>query len=187
MVKFFYYLMTNVTYRRERLPSGNIISRGEMETTIPKLMEILDMTYKEVRIAIDRMKRTENIHTRIAHNRIIITLNNFDKYQGKTTKSQYNTALSCNNESVSDFHHQSNNKKERAGLGHGFSSKKGRVLNNKGQGINTPKNSVNKGVSEHIEPSDVTPLGQGSNNTNRAGLMNNRNVGAGLVPKWGRV
>lgn len=186
MVKMFCYLITNVTYRRERLPSGNIISRGEMETTIPKLMKILDMTYKEVRIAIDRMKRTENIHTRIAHNHIIITLHNFDKYQGKTTKTQYNTAISCNNENVSDCHHQNNNNNERAGLGHGFSSKKGRVYSNKGQGVNTTENSVNKGVSEDTEHSDATLSGQGSNNINGAGLLNNINNRGRVSAKMGQ-
>lgn len=81
MVKMLGYLITNVTCRRERLPSGNVISRGEIETTCSKLMKILDMTTKEVRIALDRMKCTGDIHTRVAHNHTIITLLNLGKYQ----------------------------------------------------------------------------------------------------------
>lgn len=60
---------------------GNEIKRGELITSIEHLAEDLKLTSKQIRLSLEKLKKTQEIGTQRANNATMITICNYDNYQ----------------------------------------------------------------------------------------------------------
>lgn len=66
---------------------GQLIKRGQFVTSYAKMAEELGLTYDQTRRAVERLNRTQEItHEKIPQG-LIITVKNWDKYQGHATQN----------------------------------------------------------------------------------------------------
>lgn len=60
---------------------GNEIKRGQLITSLSKLSQITNLSIKQIRVAIEKLKTTEEIGTQRGKAWTLITINNYSQYQ----------------------------------------------------------------------------------------------------------
>ncbi len=81
MVQLFVYLLLSAGYEDRRW-QGVEVKRGQVLTTYAKLGKILRLSPRSVRTCIERLKSTGEITTETTNHYTIVTICNYDKYQG---------------------------------------------------------------------------------------------------------
>ena len=72
-------LLANIEDRRTL---GYLVKRGQVMTTCQRLAEGSGLTRSTVQRGLQRLKETKEIEYTTEHHRTIITITNYDKYQG---------------------------------------------------------------------------------------------------------
>lgn len=154
--RLFSYLLLAASYTEET--KGKITLRaGQLITTYPELSEQTDLSIKQVRTAIAHLKETGEIVTETTNKFTIVTIQNWEHYQGAETKGRQNVdkkavkkagrrADNYTHESALDMHtndHENNYRGSQKGRQEG--SQKGRqnadkknsflILNKEGRNI----------------------------------------------------
>lgn len=80
MVQLFIWLLLNANYADKKW-QGQVIKRGQILTTTPKIMEALRLTEQQTRTCIGRLKSTGEITCKSTNKYTIITICNYDRYQ----------------------------------------------------------------------------------------------------------
>lgn len=80
MVQLFIWLLLNANYADKKW-QGQVIKRGQILTTTPKIMEALRLTEQQTRTCIGRLKSTGEITCKSTNKYTIITICNHDRYQ----------------------------------------------------------------------------------------------------------
>ena len=80
MVQLFIWLLLNANYTDKKW-QGQVIKRGQILTTTPKIMEALRLTEQQTRTCIGRLKSTGEITCKSTNKYTIITICNYDRYQ----------------------------------------------------------------------------------------------------------
>lgn len=81
---------------------GILINRGQVVISSLKLSETLGLSRQKVRTALDNLKITNEITTKSTNKYILVTITNYDKYQGgvlvdnQQTNQQTNTQITTN-------------------------------------------------------------------------------------------
>lgn len=63
--------------------NGIIIDRGQVVTSSLKLSEVLGLSRQQIRTALDKLKSTNEITITSTKKYILVTVNNYDKYQDR--------------------------------------------------------------------------------------------------------
>lgn len=79
--RVFTYLLIIANYE-DTLFKGEVIRRGETATTYARIAEALDLSYMAVRRAIDKLKGTGEVTITRRSKFVVISINNYIKYQG---------------------------------------------------------------------------------------------------------
>lgn len=80
MVQLFIWLLLNANYADKKW-QGQVIKRGQILTTTPKIMEALRFTERQTRTCISRLKSTGEVSVKTTNRFTIITICNYDRYQ----------------------------------------------------------------------------------------------------------
>ena len=80
MVQLFIWLLLNANYTDNKW-QGQVIKRGQILTTTPKIMEALRFTERQTRTCISRLKSTGEVSVKTTNRFTIITICNYDRYQ----------------------------------------------------------------------------------------------------------
>lgn len=80
MVQLFIWLLLNANYADKKW-QGQVIKRGQILTTTPKIMEALRLTERQTRTCISRLKSTGEVSVKTTNRFTIITICNYDRYQ----------------------------------------------------------------------------------------------------------
>ena len=80
MVQLFIWLLLNANYTDKKW-QGQVIKRGQILTTTPKIMEALRLTERQTRTCISRLKSTGEVSVKTTNRFTIITICNYDRYQ----------------------------------------------------------------------------------------------------------
>lgn len=80
MVQLFIWLLLNANYADKKW-QGQVIKRGQILTTTPKIMEALRLSEQQTRTCISRLKSTGEITCKSTNKYTIITICNYDRYQ----------------------------------------------------------------------------------------------------------
>ena len=86
MVRVFLHLLLSANFRPRRL-RGVEYQRGQLVTSIRGLADELNMSVQSVRTCLDRLKSTHEITHVATHAGSVITILNYDKYQGGEDES----------------------------------------------------------------------------------------------------
>lgn len=86
MVRVFLHLLLSANFRPRRL-RGVEYQRGQLVTSIRGLADELNMSVQSVRTCLDRLKSTHEITHAATHAGSVITILNYDKYQGGEDES----------------------------------------------------------------------------------------------------
>lgn len=86
MVQLFIWLLLNANYTDKKW-QGQVIKRGQILTTTPKIMEALRLTEQQTRTCIGRLKSTGEITCKSTNKYTIITICNYDRYQNDNLES----------------------------------------------------------------------------------------------------
>ena len=86
MVQLFIWLLLNANYTDKKW-QGQIIKRGQILTTTPKIMEALRLSEQQTRTCIGRLKSTGEITCKSTNKYTIITICNYDRYQNDNLES----------------------------------------------------------------------------------------------------
>lgn len=62
---------------------GKIVNRGQVVISSLKLAKILGLSRQQIRTALDKLKSTNEITTCSTNKYILVTINNYDKFQGE--------------------------------------------------------------------------------------------------------
>ena len=81
MVKLFIYLLL-MAQHEERKYRGVVLKRGELITSVPTIMNDCKLTEQQTRTCIKRLKSTGEITCKSTNRYTIITICNYDRYQG---------------------------------------------------------------------------------------------------------
>lgn len=71
----------------DRVFKGETIHRGELATSIGNIAESVGITYDQARTALKHLKCTTEITSRTKPKYLVITVVNYNKYQGRPTKT----------------------------------------------------------------------------------------------------
>ena len=82
MVKLFIYLLL-MAQHEERKYRGVVLKRGELITSVPTIMNDCKLTEQQTRTCIMRLKSTGEITCESTNRYTIITICNYDRYQGE--------------------------------------------------------------------------------------------------------
>lgn len=80
MVQLFVWLLLNASHT-DRKWQGQVVKRGQILTTTPKIMEALNLSAQQTRTCIGRLKSTGEITCKSTNKYTIITICNYDRYQ----------------------------------------------------------------------------------------------------------
>lgn len=80
MVQLFIWLLLNASHT-DRKWQGQVVKRGQILTTTPKIMEALNLSAQQTRTCIGRLKSTGEITCKSTNKYTIITICNYDRYQ----------------------------------------------------------------------------------------------------------
>ena len=80
MVQLFIWLLLNANYADKKW-QGQVIKRGQILTTTPKIMGALRLSAQQTRTCIGRLKSTGEITCKSTNKYTIITICNYDRYQ----------------------------------------------------------------------------------------------------------
>lgn len=80
MVQLFIWLLLNANYTDKKW-QGQVIKRGQILTTTPKIMEALRLSERQTRTCIGRLKSTGEVSVKTTNRFTIITICNYDRYQ----------------------------------------------------------------------------------------------------------
>lgn len=86
MVQLFIWLLLNANYADKKW-QGQVVKRGQIMTTTPKIMEALHLSERQVRTCISRLKSTGEVTVKTTNRFTIITICNYDRYQGENFTS----------------------------------------------------------------------------------------------------
>lgn len=86
MVQLFIWLLLNANYTDKKW-QGQVIKRGQILTTTPKIMEALRLSEQQTRTCIGRLKSTGEITCKSTNKYTIITICNYDRYQNDNLES----------------------------------------------------------------------------------------------------
>lgn len=86
MVQLFIWLLLNANYTDKKW-QGQVIKRGQILTTTPKIMEALRLSEQQARTCIGRLKSTGEITCKSTNKYTIITICNYDRYQNDNFES----------------------------------------------------------------------------------------------------
>ena len=86
MVQLFIWLLLNANYADKKW-QGQVIKRGQILTTTPKIMEALRLSAQQTRTCIGRLKSTGEITCKSTNKYTIITICNYDRYQDDNSPS----------------------------------------------------------------------------------------------------
>lgn len=86
MVQLFIWLLLNANYADKKW-QGQVIKRGQILTTTPKIMEALRLTERQTRTCISRLKSTGEVSVKTTNRFTIITICNYDRYQNDNLAS----------------------------------------------------------------------------------------------------
>ena len=90
MVQLFIWLLLNANYTDNKW-QGQVIKRGQILTTTPKIMEALRFTERQTRTCISRLKSTGEVSVKTTNRFTIITICNYDRYQDDNFSSNGQT------------------------------------------------------------------------------------------------
>jgi hypothetical protein len=86
MVQLFIWLLLNASHT-DRKWQGQVVKRGQILTTTPKIMEALNLSAQQTRTCIGRLKSTGEITCKSTNKYTIITICNYDRYQCENSES----------------------------------------------------------------------------------------------------
>lgn len=81
--RLFLHLLLTANYRPEQW-KGIEIQRGQRVVTLLKLTEETGLTEREVRTAMEHLKATGEVTSRSTPKYTVLTIKNYDRYQGET-------------------------------------------------------------------------------------------------------
>ena len=81
--RLFIHLLLKANYADSRF-EGKVIRRGEVMTSLPRLIRETGMTAREIRTALDHLKTTGEVTSRTTPRYHVITVVKYDEYQGET-------------------------------------------------------------------------------------------------------
>ena len=147
-LQVFIYLLLSANY--EDRPFGNIIvKRGETVTSYPKLSEILGISVRQARTALDHLKLTGNVTVTSYSKFSVVTVNNYDNYQpsGRQNDSQTTAKRQATRQSIDNNGRNirksttySKRNKESADAQSAFS---GKVVEEPPEGVTFPEGITN--------------------------------------------
>lgn len=86
MVQLFVYLLLMAQYG-ERKYRGVTLQRGELVTSVPAIMKDTKLSEQQTRTCIKRLKSTGEITCKSTNKYTIITICNYDRYQGENSEA----------------------------------------------------------------------------------------------------
>jgi hypothetical protein len=125
----FLHLLLSACYKKTKY-KGRTIARGSVATTIPRLSELTCLSNREVRTALEHLKRTGEIEIEATNRESIIKVHNYDLYQDTESPERQ-----ANDRQTTDERHANDVRTEEEG-------KKGKKVRNKEKGTNVPKKKV---------------------------------------------
>ena len=87
VTRLFIYLLLKANHKPNKW-QGIEVQRGEHITSFAKLSHDTKLSVKEIRTAISKLKRTNEVITKSTSQNTIIQLVNYDKYQSKASEGQ---------------------------------------------------------------------------------------------------
>lgn len=113
MVQLFIWLLLNANYTDKKW-QGQVIKRGQILTTTPKIMEALRLTERQTRTCISRLKSTGEVSVKTTNRFTIITICNYDRYQNDNLASDgqndgQNVTQATDKRRTNDGHNNNNN------------------------------------------------------------------------------
>lgn len=113
MVQLFIWLLLNANYTDKKW-QGQVIKRGQILTTTPKIMEALRFTERQTRTCISRLKSTGEVSVKTTNRFTIITICNYDRYQNDNFENDgqndgQNDTPATDKRRTSDGHNIKNN------------------------------------------------------------------------------
>lgn len=80
--RLFFHLVLKANHQ-DNTWRGQDVKRGQHITSINKLSEALDLSPKQIRLAMDKLKRTNEVATKGTNKNTLVTIVNYDFYQSK--------------------------------------------------------------------------------------------------------